>query len=110
MKKILFICSANKQRSKTAQDYFSKEYPHFEFKSAGTNLKACAKEGTTPLTEEMLKWADKVYLMEERHKSLINNHVGPIYDQKMAILNIPDRFSYMDQQLLDILVSKIKLG
>ena len=37
MKSILFVCSANKDRSKTAEDYFSKHYPDLCFDSAGTN-------------------------------------------------------------------------
>ena len=44
MKKILFVCSANKQRSKTASDYFSEKLTTFEFDSAGTNHKICNKE------------------------------------------------------------------
>ncbi len=39
MKSILFVCSANKDRSKTADDYFSKHYPDLSFDSAGTNKK-----------------------------------------------------------------------
>ena len=40
-KTILFVCSANKQRSKTAEDYFSSKYADFHFISAGTNRKIC---------------------------------------------------------------------
>lgn len=61
--KVLFVCSANKQRSKTAEDYFSERHPSLEFKSAGTNHKICAKEGTTPLTKDLIEWADKVFLL-----------------------------------------------
>ena len=46
--KYLFVCSANKQRSKTAEDYLSGLNPEHEFLSAGTNHKICFKEGTTP--------------------------------------------------------------
>jgi len=53
--RILFVCSANKQRSKTAEDYFAQEYQDYEFQSAGTNLKICRKEGTTSLTEDLLE-------------------------------------------------------
>ena len=49
----IFICSANKQRSKTAEDYFAEKHPEYNFKSAGTNIKICRKEGTTPLTEDL---------------------------------------------------------
>ncbi len=65
--KTLFICSANKQRSKTAEAYFARKHPEYNFKSAGTNIKICRKEGTTELTEDLLQWADKVYVMEKKH-------------------------------------------
>jgi predicted protein tyrosine phosphatase len=60
---VLFVCSANKLRSKTADDYFSAKYPAYNFMSAGTNHKTYQKEGTTPLEEFMLEWADVIYVM-----------------------------------------------
>ncbi|WP_299368652.1 hypothetical protein [Winogradskyella sp.] len=69
MKKILFVCSANKQRSKTASDYFSEKFSDFEFDSAGTNFKVCNKEGTQPLTEALMNWADLVFAMEKNIES-----------------------------------------
>lgn len=68
MKNILFVCSANKQSSKTAEDYFTSKYTNFNFDSAGTNQKICNKEGTNFITEKHLTWADEVYVMEQRHK------------------------------------------
>jgi protein-tyrosine-phosphatase len=46
---VLFVCSANKERSKTAEDYFSIQYPDIHFNSCGTNIKLCEKEGTNTL-------------------------------------------------------------
>jgi len=63
MKKILFICSANKLSSKTAEDYFAKRHANYHFKSAGTNIKICRKESTIELTEELLIWADTIFVM-----------------------------------------------
>jgi len=62
-KNILFICSANKDRSKTTEDYFSEKYPDFNFRSAGTGIKLCYKLGTNPLKAEDIEWADTVYTM-----------------------------------------------
>lgn len=107
MKNILFVCSANKQRSKTADDYFSAKYSHLHFDSAGTNLKICHKEGTTPITEEMVEWADVIYVMEKRHKDLINKHTSDNYSKKIKVLNIPDRFKYYQKELIVILEDKL---
>ena len=103
---ILFICSANKLRSKTADDYFSAKYPHISFQSAGTNHKTCQKEGTTPLEEWMLEWADLVYAMEHKHRKEIKKHVGDKYDKKTVVLGIKDDYKYYQTELIALLEEK----
>lgn len=105
--KILFICSANKQSSKTAEDFFSQNYPEHEFLSAGTNSKICRKEGTTELTEDLLEWADKVYVMEKKHLEQIQKHTGSKYYSKIEVLNIRDIYKYYDADLIAILEEKV---
>jgi predicted protein tyrosine phosphatase len=105
--KVLFVCSANKQRSKTAEEYFSKEHPEIEFKSAGTNIKLCRKHGATELTEELMEWADYVFVMEENHKELIEKHGKGIYSTKTFILNIPDLYLYYSKGLIEVLERRI---
>tara|TARA_R110002049_G_scaffold97782_2_gene238147 strand:+ start:678 stop:1004 length:327 start_codon:yes stop_codon:yes gene_type:complete len=105
--KILFVCSANKQRSKTAEDYFASKDRHHEFLSAGTNIKLCRKEGTTELTEGLLQWADKVYVMEHKHLKQVQKHTGSKYFSKIKALNIPDIFKYYDAELIEILDNKV---
>lgn len=98
--KYLYICSANKQRSKTAEDFFAQKYPEHKFSSAGTNIKICRKEGTTEFTEDLLKWADKVYVMEKKH-------TGSKYYSKIKVLDIPDIYKYYDSNLITILEEKV---
>ena len=105
----LFICSANKQRSKTAEDYFALKFQEHEFLSAGTNLKVCRKEGTTELTKDLLEWADKVYVMEKKHLDQIQKHTGSKYYSKITVLHIPDIYQYYDKGLLRILDERIVL-
>lgn len=102
----LFVCSANKQRSKTGEDYFSGLYPNFHFLSAGTNIKLCEKEGTNPLTEEMLIWADIVFVMEHKHSKLIKENTSNKYGKKMVVLAIEDRYKYYQKELIELLVMK----
>ncbi len=106
---ILFICSANKQRSKTAEDYFSSKYDTHQFLSAGTNSKICRKEGTTELTEKALLWADIVYVMEQKHLDQIKKHTGSTYYTKITVLNIRDIYTYYDPELISILEEKVLL-
>ena len=105
--KFLFIYSVNKQRSKTAEDYFAKKFPEHEFLSAGTNTKICRKEGTTELTKDLLEWADKVYVMEKKHLDQIQKHTGSKYYSKIEVLNIRDIYKYYDADLLSILEEKV---
>jgi predicted protein tyrosine phosphatase len=105
-KNVLFVCSANKQRSKTGEDYFSGLYPTLHFQSAGTNLKLCEKEGTNPLTEEMLIWADLVLVMKNKHSKLIKENTSNKYGKKVIVLAIEDRYKYYQKELIDLLVAK----
>ncbi|WP_203296437.1 phosphotyrosine protein phosphatase [Luteirhabdus pelagi] len=103
----LFICSTNKQRSKTAEDFFSQKYPEHEFLSAGTNIKICRKEGATVLTEDLLAWADKAFVMEKKHLDQIKKHTGLKYYSKINVLDIPDIYKYYDAGLIKILEEKV---
>ena len=92
--KFLFVCSANKQRSKTAEDYFSEKYPQFIFLSAGTNFKICNKEGTNSINEEILNWADIIFVMEKKHQEIVNQFISNKIKKIIVILNIKDVYKY----------------
>jgi predicted protein tyrosine phosphatase len=105
---ILFVCSANKQRSKTAEDYFSLSFKDLNFKSAGTNIKLCNKEGTNPLDIEMLDWAHLVLVMENKHKEIIDKNTESKYRSKIIVLDIQDIYKYYQNELLVILEQKVR--
>ena len=107
MKHILFVCSANIQRSKTAEDFFSERYSRHEFRSAGTNIKLCQKEGTNPLTEEALEAADTIFVMESKHQKWINQNSIGKHGNKIILLNIPDRFKYYQKELIQLLEDQV---
>ena len=107
MRKILFVCSVNKQRSKTASDYFSQKFSDIIFKSAGTNHKLCHKENTQPLTHKLMEWADVVMVMEQKHKHIILKEGGIRYQEKIQVLSIPDDFTYYQEELISILKHRV---
>ena len=109
LKNILFVCSANKDRSKTAEDYFSQNYPGYNFKSAGTNQKICQQLGTNYLTEEALLEADKTYVMENKHLEAILKRFGNHHFRKIEVLNIRDVYNYGDSLLVQEFEKKISL-
>ena len=101
MKKLLFICTLNLQRSPTAAEIFKDKY---ETKSAGVG--ETAKQ---PLTAGLLEWADVVFVMEDWQRQAIGEKFPKQYLKKKIInLDIPDRYYYMDEELVKVLKEKIK--
>lgn len=101
-KNILFICSLNWHRSKTAETIFSK-YEQLNVKSAGTK-----KYAETPLTKELIEWADSIFVMDEEHKTFIqNNFISSKKEDNIINLGIEDKYNYMDPELIGILEEKL---
>jgi predicted protein tyrosine phosphatase len=97
----LFICSQNKLRSPTAENVFS-DYPGINVLSAGTN-----KDAEVPLTDELVSWADTIFVMEGTHRNKLRiKFKEQIKNQKIICLNIPDEFEYMAPELVEILEHK----
>lgn len=109
MKTLLFICSANKDRSKTAEDYFSEKCANIQFDSAGTNKKICDQLGTNFISEEQLNLADEVYVMESKHLKAIKELFGNQYTRKISVLQIRDIYTYGSADLIAVLESKIPI-
>ena len=105
-KHILFVCSANIDRSKTAEDYFSAKHPDIAFRSSGTNKSICIQEGTNYLCEEDLEWADTIYVMEPKHRKAIKSFSKLKLGNKLKVLYIPDHYKYNDPKLIDVLGEK----
>jgi len=95
---ILFVCSRNKWRSRTAEKIF-KNRGHDNIKSAGTESTAQVR-----VTEQLLKWADKIFVMEEKHKSRLQRDFNDFAtNNKIVVLGIEDEFKFMDAELIEIL-------
>lgn len=102
MKKILFVCSANKLRSPTAEAVFA-EYQGWEVRSAGISHKAVIQLGI-----DDIEWADIIFVMEEIHKTKMQKKFrNYLKDQRVICLGIPDEYSFMDEELIKILIKKV---
>ena len=96
--RILFVCSQNKIRSKTAEEIFL-GHDDVEAKSCGTETDASA-----PASVEILAWADVVVCMGASHKKKLRKKFWSIVDVKqVVILGIPDEYDYGDPSLAEIL-------
>jgi predicted protein tyrosine phosphatase len=99
--KLLFICNANLQRSPTAERIFKDKY---ETKSAGINPAA-----RIVLSKASLDWADVVFVMEDWMRTEIANVFPREYLKKKIIsLDIPDKYNYMEAELISLLKAKVK--
>lgn len=105
MTRVLFICSANKDRSRTAEDYFQLKHPDIQFISAGTNQKICFQLGTEFLTQELLESADLIFAMESKHRKFAQSLM--ISKKKIHVLDIADRYTYNQAELIEILEEKV---
>jgi predicted protein tyrosine phosphatase len=99
---ILFVCSRNKWRSRTAETIFKNNQTH-DFKSAGTENDARIK-----VNEKLINWADLIFVMEKRHKQRLQDKFGQLLnDKKVIILEIEDNYQYMDEELIETLKASV---
>ena len=100
MTNVLFIGTANRDRSPTAEQVFG-SVPGWSVRSAGTESYA-----ETQVTDEMLEWADRIFVMEERHlKSVLA--MCPSCLAKITILGVEDEYSRNSAKLVGTLISKM---
>lgn len=101
-KNILFVCSRNKWRSRTAETIFKNNQKH-NVKSAGTENDAKIK-----VTEKLISWSDLIFVMEKRHRERLKEKFGSLADTKeIIILDIQDNYEYMDPELIEILETSV---
>ncbi len=90
---VLFVCSKNQWRSPTAERVWRK-HPALQVRSAGTSPSARRVLGRADLA-----WADVVLVMEEAHRRRIAE-AFPGVATEVVVLDIPDRYVFMDPELV----------
>jgi predicted protein tyrosine phosphatase len=98
---ILVICGKNKRRSRTAE-YMFKNDQRFNIRSAGLSPKSDRK-----ISENDLNWTDLVLVMETDHRAKIKDIYRHLKLPKIEVLNIPDEYEYLDEELIQILNDKV---
>lgn len=99
--RVLFVCTANKLRSPTAETVF-KGYPGIESLSAGTD-----PDSPTPLSKELVAGADLIFAMETHHRERIRKKYKerPV-DNRIITLHIPDEYERDDPVLIGLIEQK----
>ncbi|MGD1944576.1 MAG: low molecular weight protein tyrosine phosphatase family protein [Leptolyngbyaceae cyanobacterium] len=94
---ILFICSRNQWRSPTAEAVWRK-YPTLQVRSAGTRDKARRQ-----VTAQDIQWADYIFVMEFQHQKRLQERFRSLLtDKPIEVMDIPDKYRYMDPELVEI--------
>lgn len=99
--KILFVCSRNQLRSPTAEIVLN-GVDSVTAISAGTN-----RDSETPLSGDLIEWADTICVMETGHKKKITQKFGTLLrNRKVRNLAIPDNYRFMEPDLVAIIKAK----
>lgn len=102
MLNVLFVCGRNRLRSPTAEQVFG-DWEGVTAASAGLS-----HDADTPVTPELLEWANIVFVMERGHRSKLSRrfkkHLGRA---RVVCLDIPDRYAFMAPDLVDILLARV---
>jgi predicted protein tyrosine phosphatase len=100
--RILFVCSQNRLRSRTAEAVFEGR--------AGISARSA---GTLPIARvrvdaALVAWADIVFGMEAEHVDYIRQHFPAAAMGKVLVsLEIPDEYDYMQPELVALLEERV---
>jgi len=95
--RLLFICSANLNRSPTFQKWFEEQHPEFDVKSSG-----CWHGYPDRVDAELLQWADWIFVMDISHKK----HLHRMYPEcmgKLRVVGVSDQYDWNARELLDLI-------
>lgn len=96
-KKVLCLCSAGLLRSPTTANVLHREF--------GYNTRAAGVSDDYALIEVddvLYEWAHEIVVVEE----YIAKHVPEAHQHKVVVLNVPDRYEYMNEELQKIILQQ----
>jgi len=92
--RLLFVCSANLNRSRTAEDLFH-EHPRYEARSCGV-----LPEAVRVCSGDLIRWADIIICMEDWHRQFLATSFPEMAGKRVLVLNIPDQYFRGDPHLV----------
>jgi predicted protein tyrosine phosphatase len=99
---VLFVCGRNQWRSPTAEAVFA-GHEGIEVDSAGLDRDAVVR-----VSVQSVLWADLIFVMEKGHRTKLQRQFRKWLGGKRVIcLEIPDRYEYMDDDLVHILKQRV---
>jgi predicted protein tyrosine phosphatase len=106
---VLFLCTANRDRSRTAELHFQAKYPEYRFRSAGINKYLSERHGGVHVKRYMLDVADRILCAEQVHSDYIVKHFDKSYLDKIEVMKLEDTEPFMTKQLIGVLEDKFKI-
>lgn len=112
---ILFVCTANRLRSRTAYNLFKELYPQHNIDSCGISKYAVEQtqklywEEAKVINRKLLDNSDVIYCMNWNHQEFIKKKFGREYLEDIIVLDIEDIYNYNDEELKDLLRLKITI-
>lgn len=103
--KILFICTGNLNRSPTAEALL-KNTENFEAKSAGVHHLS-----ENPIKPELIKWADKIIVMNEKHdnhRTILLQMFPQAKTKPIVDLEIPDIYEKNSPELKELIKKSMR--
>jgi predicted protein tyrosine phosphatase len=101
-KRVLFVCEGNLHRSPTAQRLYSST-PGIEARSAGLSPLARVQ-----VTDELIAWADVVFVMERRLRKLLRQRFSEaLEDKELVCLEVPDDYQFQQPELVAVLTERL---
>lgn len=90
-------------RSPTAADLFSGR------NGIETDFAGLSNDADERLSLDQIQWADVIYVMENRQKARLNALFGThLKSVRVVSLGIPDKFEYMQPELVELLEDKLR--
>jgi len=103
MKKILMVCTGNKDRSPTAAMVLAEMCAPMWVTSAGTEPWA-----KNQVNLELVEEADVICVMEEAHRRFIVERFGDAHAEKIVVLEVADNYICWEDELVQILKRKLR--
>lgn len=99
---VLFVCSANRLRSPTAEQVFS-TWPGIETDSAGIS-----SDADVQVSSDQIEWAEIIFVMEKTHRAKLTRRFRThLKGKRVVCLDIPDNYAFMDPGLVLLLEQRV---
>lgn len=103
MTHILFICGKARKRSPTAAEVAS------ALCGVRTDFAGLSNDADERLSAEQIEWANLIAVMEKAQLARLTRQFGPLIKGKRVVcLNIPDRYEFMQPELVALLQLKLR--